>query len=271
MIMISAIYYEHRNKSIFNSSLKEIKEYIKESNVKKYLGIIALFSLLLFNIPIYYTWLYFRKTGYLAYEIYDYSFIFDFIGIENIIVSISFLLYIFLPIGLRFITDKKDRIAIIVGIILVYIMIAIFVIEQFFINRDTILSFLSLITSIGIIIFIRTRKKEFQTKYWYLGGISIVLLLILPFFFNQGLVKKSLFNANIGHFIVNTEDEKDICLLLRTTKNFYLKKYTINNLVFHSDGKFMFYIKFNIQENMLILDKSKTKIFYKINNKQYCT
>lgn len=271
MIMVSTIYYEHTNNSIFKSSLKEIKDYIAENNVKKYLGIISLFSLLLFNIPVYYTWLYFRKSEYLAYEIYNYSFIFDFIGIENILVSITFLLYIFLPIGLRFFKDKKERTVIILAILLIYIILVIFIIEQIFSNKDVMLSYLLLISSIGIIIFIRTRKKEFQTKNWYFGGLSILILLLIPFCFNQGLIKKSLFNANIGHFMVNIGEDENICLLLRTTENFYLKKNTINNLVFHSHGKFIFYIKFNIQENVLILDKSKKQIFYQINKKQYCT
>lgn len=254
LIMAITIYFEHNYENPVKYTLKNLKEYWNEPNIRKYIGVNAIFTLILINTPTYYIWVYFRKNNYFAYEIFDYNFIIKFIGLENLFISSIFLIYMFLPISFRYIKKLSERIFIGIGILLIYLLFFIFIIEQFFINHENICAFLLFILSLAIPILVKFLNKNNQLKYFWLILVSVFIIIILPFMFGQAIVKKSLFNYNIGHFLVDTVDKKNMCLLIRANNTLYIKTYDSVP-----------------QEKILILSVEQAKLSYQINPKKYCS
>lgn len=232
-LMILTFYYEYNKENSLNTVAQNFIAFIKEPNIRKILGLNSLFLIILMNFPLYYIWVYFRKNNFFPYEFFEYIYIIKTIGIENIFVSMIVILYLFLPYSLKFIQDKngnEDRTTkcfLIIAISLIYLTFLFLFIEGILSNFYTTISYLLFFISISLQVLLRVQGNSSQIKNWWISIISIFILIILPFCFNQAMIKRTLFNNNIGNFevaVINNNGEiRESCLLLKTENLYYLQ------------------------------------------------
>lgn len=249
VIMIFTFYHEYNKESPLDSVQKSFITFIKEPNIRKMLGLNSLFIIILMNFPLYYIWIYFRKNNFFPYEFFEYKNIITTIGIENVFLSLVVILYFFLPYLLKYIKEQDKFTKYLLKItITIYLIFFIVFIEGMFYNFNTVASYLLFFISIGIQVFLRTRNQNIQEKYWWVSIISIFILIVLPFCFSQGLIKRTLFNNHIGNFevfLINQEQkQKNYCLLLKSNTSYYLQDDKTLEIIITNSGSS--YIKYEI-------------------------